>query len=433
AMAKIGWTMGMVTFFPHITSPATRGEHTVNNSASEQTVQKLESVNNLQAKTEAGRIDELFSNSKKKGVTVLPEPKGRPVFMFFLAKGKHKGVNCFFDNGCSDCVMRVGVPGVEWDGAITKTGPFNMNGVGGMTTTTQDEWMVLAPLASGETQAVRCVTMDRVTSNFPRYNTEEAVAQVKAEFPDNCELQDCSVPPEIGGEIDCLLGIKYNFLSPEPVHTMVESGLCIYKSKLKSHNGAYDSIIGGSHESFAHLTSLAGGAAQLMEKFTSCLLRFSDGERPMIPANPITLEEIQQAKMNNVLLNHQEGLEELMAEDGTFEEYGVADIKDVTTCTDCGIEVSGVTNVGAHTADLIVDVSSDEDDKLKPTVKQAHVINNSNDMKKLVDAENSLLRSEYRCRSCRECRMCKDADHTEKTSLREDNEDELIKQSVTLD
>merc|ERR1711940_309769 len=152
AMAKIGWTMGMVTFFPHITSPATRGEHTVNNSASEQTVQKLESVNNLQAETEAGRIDELFSNSKKKGITVLPEPKGRPVFMFFLAKGKHKGVNCFFDNGCSDCVMRVGVPGVEWDGAITKTGPFNMNGVGGMTTTTQDEWMVLAPLASGDMQ-----------------------------------------------------------------------------------------------------------------------------------------------------------------------------------------------------------------------------------------------------------------------------------------
>ena len=51
-----------------------------------------------------------------------------------------------------------------------------------------------------------------------------------------------------------------------------------------------------------------------------------------------------------------------MAEDGTFEEYGVADIKDVITCTDCGIQISGVTSNGAHTTDLIVDVSSDEDD-----------------------------------------------------------------------
>ena len=32
----------------------------------------------------------------------------------------------FFDDGCSDCVMREGVPGVQWEGVVTKNGPFDL-------------------------------------------------------------------------------------------------------------------------------------------------------------------------------------------------------------------------------------------------------------------------------------------------------------------
>ena len=115
----------------------------------------------------------------------------------------------------------------------------------------------------------------------------------------------------------------------------MESGLCLYKSKLKSHNGAYDANIGGFHESFAHLTSLTGGAAQLMEIFTSCLLRFSDGERPKIPFNPMTLEEVQLAKTNKELLNQGEDPEEFLAEDGSFDRQGIAQLEDVTDSANC--------------------------------------------------------------------------------------------------
>ena len=56
----------------------------------------------------------------------------------------------FFDDGCSDCVMQEGVPGVQWKGVVTKEGPFDMGDAGGcMAASTRDEWMVLAPLQMG--------------------------------------------------------------------------------------------------------------------------------------------------------------------------------------------------------------------------------------------------------------------------------------------
>jgi hypothetical protein len=174
--------------------------------------------------------------------------------------------------------MQQGVPGIEWDGVITKKGPFNMEGVGDIVASTRDEWMVLAPLPNGDMQAVRCHSMYTVTATFPRYNTTKAVAQVKEDAPDNAELQDCCVLPEIGGEIDCLMGIKYGTLSPEPIHTLVGSGLGIYRSKLRSYDDVSNAIIVGTQESFEYFASLAGRAAPLISLFTAGLHQFRVGK-----------------------------------------------------------------------------------------------------------------------------------------------------------
>ena len=72
----------------------------------------------------------------------------------------------FFDDGCSDCIMWEDVPGVQWEGVVTKNGPFDMEGLGGLAALTRDEWMVLVPLANGNKQAVRCQSMTRVTATF---------------------------------------------------------------------------------------------------------------------------------------------------------------------------------------------------------------------------------------------------------------------------
>ena len=147
--------------------------------------------------------------------------------MFFAVQGKNKPVLTFFDNGCSDPVVREGIPGVEWDGCITKRGPFGMGGVGGLSTHTKDEWMDLVPRVDNKMQAVRCHSMNKVTCDFPMYDLSRAVKEVKDDAPNNKILQECKLPSMVGGEVDCLMGIKYSLLHPEPIHTLVRSGLTI--------------------------------------------------------------------------------------------------------------------------------------------------------------------------------------------------------------
>ena len=170
---------------------------------------------------ERGKLRKFLSNARRKGMDVVPEPEGRPLFLFFAAKGTNKPVQVFFDNGCSDAVMREGVPGVEWRGIITKRGPFGMGGVGSISTTTKDEWMVLLPRVDGKMQAVRGYSMTKVTCDFPEIDLTRAVRAVKEDAPDNQVLQNCKLPSKVGGEVDCLLGIKYSFIHPEPIHTLV--------------------------------------------------------------------------------------------------------------------------------------------------------------------------------------------------------------------
>ena len=245
---------------------------------------------------ERGKLRKFFSKARRKGMDVVPEPEGRPLFLFFAAKGRNKPVQVFFDSGCSDAVMREGIPGVEWQGIITKRGPFGMGGIGGLSSTTKDEWMVLVPREDGKMQAVRGYSMNKVTCDFPQFDLTRAVAAVKEDAPDNKVLQSCKLPSKVGGEVDCLLGIKYSFIHPEPIHILVESGLCIYRSKLKSHDGITNAMIGGPHESFDLCANMAGGVAQLMAHFTEGLQRFTEGAVPRIGTNPLCMEEIEYAK-----------------------------------------------------------------------------------------------------------------------------------------
>ena len=160
-----------------------------------------------------------------------------------------------------------------------------MGGIGGLSSTTKDEWMVLVPREDGKMQAVRGYSMNKVTCDFPQFDLTRAVAAVKEDAPDNKELQSCKLPSKVGGEVDCLLGIKYSFIHPEPIHILVESGLCIYRSKLKSHDGITNAMIGGPHESFDLCANMAGGVAQLLAHFTEGLQRFREGAVPRIGRN----------------------------------------------------------------------------------------------------------------------------------------------------
>ena len=146
-MSQRGWIVGMVAITPTIVahtpmsgqldnfnSVQTDTEESRFEELEQTSVQtwqhtpttvQLDSFNSIQTQSEDSRIEELVSNAEKDGTRVIAEPRGKPIFKFFAAWGKVHPVTTFFDDGCSDCVMREGVPGIEWEGIITKKGPFN--------------------------------------------------------------------------------------------------------------------------------------------------------------------------------------------------------------------------------------------------------------------------------------------------------------------
>ena len=78
------------------------------------------------------------------------------------------------------------------------------------------------------------------------------------------KLSNCRVPAEVGGEVDAIIGIKYNSISPIPIHTL-ECGLTIYSLTLETHNPEYNAVIGGPHKSFSYLLNQTGGLSQVRQ------------------------------------------------------------------------------------------------------------------------------------------------------------------------
>ena len=339
---------------------------------------------------------------KKKGRTVIPVPSGEPLFLFYDVKGKNKEVKTFFDNGCSHAVFKEGIPGGQLRGQLVAKGPFNIGGVGGLCTTALDEWIVSVPRTDGDTQLIQGLTVPRVTSDFPLINLTAAVKEIKDDDPENQALQNCSVPAEAGGSVDMLIGIKYLSIFPKEVHTL-PSGLTIYKSKLASHGGKFDSCIGGPHSSFTALASLAGVAAQLLGHFIDGLKVYRQFGPPSIKSIAMTEEEMMLAQEYN---SKEGGMPELSL---WFDEQqtGTDWSSEVDCCQHCLVDQDQSCQL-AH------------DDKIS-------------EYKRFQEMQELGLDIEYRCPDCRDCIKCKKADKTEKISLREESEDFEVKKSITLD
>ena len=109
---------------------------------------------NSQAYTQAVRKILRNNKKKKKPPEIVPVPDGEPLFLFHAAQGKQRSINIFYDSGCSHAVFRDGVPGGQLSGQLIKKGPFHIGGVGGLTTTALEEWVVVIPRTDGKRQLV---------------------------------------------------------------------------------------------------------------------------------------------------------------------------------------------------------------------------------------------------------------------------------------
>ena len=355
---------------------------------------------------------------------IQPVPEGDPMFLFFRAKGRVNGVNTFFDSGCSTAVFREGVPGTELRARITQTGPFIMNGVGGIKTKANNLWLVSMDLANGNKQFIQGLSVDRVTSDFPMVNLNAAIEEVKAADVNNRTLQSCKIPDLAGGSTDLLLGIMYNSIHPTLVHQL-PCGLAIYKSALASHEGKYTCMIGGPHKSFNAYAGHVGGASRLITCFVDGIQKYRSWGPPKLEHSPFTIEEELFAKE----MNKKEGDVEEFVATADVERFEVE--KDETAIED----LFGNRNESS------IECNCDErlyccknvKSLLSTKEESANVVENISLLKKFITANEGGLNIEYRCVKCRECIACKKADETEKLSLREEQENQLIKESVSLD
>ena len=143
-------------------------------------VNTVEAVDSLPAVDVVGGADgcvralkNMKRNLKKKGADIVDIPQGNSVFLLAPLKGVTRAVWGFFDSGCSDAVLKHGVPGKELHGVCTNVGPIPLQGVGGIIVQAKEEWIVRMKRKDGRVQLVQGLTMDQVCAPMPRVNTEQ--------------------------------------------------------------------------------------------------------------------------------------------------------------------------------------------------------------------------------------------------------------------
>ena len=225
-----------------------------------------------------------------------PVAKGAPQFMLGLAEGRTRPLLHLYDTGCGSVLFKTGVPEKELKGCVLKTkGPFQVGGVGGTSVKVNDEFMVTISLADNTRQICEGWTIDRITDALPFVDLRQAERDLKSSDPDNVELQQLQCPPQIGGEVDVLMGILYSNIFPRPVHSL-SNGLTIYEMRVTPHDPQLNAVIGGPHSSFRFMAQDIGGIAILFANLSQQLENYKNYGPPQIGKALMSEEDFRFAK-----------------------------------------------------------------------------------------------------------------------------------------
>ena len=329
------------------------------------------------------------------------------------------------------------MPGKELPASCLRREKIPIGGIGATTVYAEGEYLVAMETTDGKAQQMQGLTVQSITSEFPKINISEAVAEVKRGAPNkkSVELQRCRFPESVGGLVDCLIGIQYSQLQPRLIH-MLPSGLAIYKTKLAPHIKGYNYVLGGSHRSFDVWLSECGHQTHfLLENFIAGLANWRTLGAPSLTQFIMSEQEIITAKEKNLadteadfyqqLVDHeaneisavQEEIDRrihqhetnvsVFRDDPVNLENEFAADSNSFPCCDCG--------------DMVQDIFTLYDDEKLTRLKH------------IIDAQETGIEISYRCVRCRECLDCRNAEKVDKISLREESEDYEIRNSVKLD
>ena len=388
------------------------------------------------------------------GTKVFEVPEGEPLFLFSTTVGKTRPITVFYDKGCSHVIFKEGVPQHELTSVMTKKGPLAISGVGNTKVTVKDEWACLLDRADGSKQVVQGVAVDHITEAHPLIDISEAVDEVKADDPDNQELQQLRVPREAGGEADILFGILYENCHPVHIHTL-PSGLFLAKLKLATPGNQWTGVIGGPHKSFGVLSQQAGDVTRLMAHFAEGIKNFENLGAPALHGPMMTWEDVQFAtRMNKVEIEdctdeyelfddnvdlsgvenrdaeefYDENPESNLFEGSLFD--GNLDIQ----CGSCGKDLEEVHHSGV--VDQIGEIIEETTEVEGGAAYFSDALETEDKLRELkifTKMQELGLMIDYRCPACRSCHDCKNAPETERISLREEAEDQAIRESVSID
>ena len=367
--------------------------------------------------------DLLKKKLKKKGLNeeLEPIPKGRPQYILAYTQGKTRPILQLYDTGCGGVLFKENVPEKEIGPAVIKRpGPFIVGGVGDTMVKVNDEWMCSVELIDGTRIPLEGCSLDHVTSSLDKINLTIAENELKSSCPSNQELQNLKCSPCIGGEVDILIGMFYLKYFPKPVHSL-PNGLTIYSLQIRSHDGSVNAAIGGPHESFAQMGVNYGSMAVVFANLTKQLENFKNFGPPSIQKALMSKEDMEFAhkfkelEMENDFFNECNSL----ATNNSQNNVKYFNVKTDVTCFDCGVELS-----------------EEESSSVLALLNLAAGIENDESviyLKQLQQAQQEGLDIQYRCPKCRQCTDCRRSHETERISLREEAEDQLIWDSIKID
>ena len=133
-------------------------------------------------------IYEFFSSDMRKiqgNAKVQKIPQGEPVFIFCVVQGLHNPIMAFIDSGANFFLSQEGIPENELISVKLQNGPIPLSVASGMTTYASAEYASLLPLANGNYQTVRGLTLRKVTGDMPELDLSYAFEHIKGKCSSN--------------------------------------------------------------------------------------------------------------------------------------------------------------------------------------------------------------------------------------------------------
>ena len=344
--------------------------------------------------------------------------------------------NGFYDSGCGKCLgTKTFVDKLLSIGRaeLVRPGPIILEGVNNQTSVCDyGEYRIRLPLKNGGEAKMVCLCVDDITIPFPKYPLKIVEEDIRKNLEEtNQDVLDVlpQLPDEVGGHVDVMIGVAYLKYTPREI-ARLETGLTIYDSMFKSPDGT-TGVVAGPHPEFVKTERLAHFTSdRKVSYYTEPVKRYLDFIASQVSAP-------------------------LLGKQRIFVDSDLVPLFPKETCTDDEllstdshevVPLSGKGTGECEIGDLVAGGRGSDFCALKNpafsyrcmscrncTECKAFIARAPKNLKDFEKIEESGTNISYRCVRCRNCKDCKKGALVEEISLREEYEQSVIDQSVTLD